>query len=537
VAETTEIFVPEIGDFSSVDVIEVLVAAGDLIAVDDPLITLESDKASMDIPAAQAGKIKEVKVAVGDQVSEGSLILLLEVSHGAEAAATDEPQPTVHEGGMAAPAPGGGGGGYGGSLLEDIRVPDIGDFASVDVIEVLIAEGDAVKADDPLITLESDKASMDIPSPMAGVVKQLKVSVGDQVSEGTLILTLEAEGRAASSAPSQEAAAATEPARVPAAGSALDAAAFRRVHASPTVRREARELEVDLTRVPGSGRKGRVTTADVRGYQGAAGDLAPAVTTAQPAAAAGAETALGIAPIPEMDWGKFGKIEVRPMSRINKLSAAHLHRAWLNVPHVTQFDEADITELEAYRNQVKDQAKKQGFGLTMLAFLVKASVSALKQHPRFNSALSADGENLTYRSYYHVGVAVDTPDGLVVPVLRDCDRKSLFEIAKEMGEVSVRAREGKLKAADLQGGCFSISSLGGIGGTNFTPIVNAPQVAILGVSRSRMRLEKIDGEIVERLILPLAVSYDHRVIDGAEAARFSTYLSLLLTDVRNLILY
>ena len=538
-----QIYVPDIGDFSEVDVIEVLVSVGDTIAIDDAVITLESDKASMDIPASEGGVVKEIKVKVGDQVSEGSLILLLE---GADEAgvniATDDARPKVSGAAASAPAPSGSGGGYGGSILEDVLVPDIGDFSEVDVIEVLVHVGDSIKEDDALITLESDKASMDIPAPKGGIVKEVKVSVGDTVSQGSLILILEAKGSAAATP------AATTPAvdssgqakasgRIPAAASVEDAAAFRRAHASPSIRRIARELGIDLSKVSGTGRNGRIVESDVRNFNTTAGPTATTVapTTATKAAPAG-ETGMGIPVITQPDWAKFGDVETLPMSRIGKLSAKHLHKAWLNVPQVTHFDESDITELEAYRQKMKDKAKEMGFGLTPLVFMLKAVVAGLKEYPKFNSAMSDDGENLIQRKFYNIGIAVDTPDGLVVPVIRDVDRKGVFELGRELGEISKRARDGELKAADMQGGCFTISSLGGIGGTNFTPIVNAPEVGILGLTRAQLQLKRIDGEIVDRLMQPLAVSYDHRVIDGAYAARFVGYLAFILSDVRNLIL-
>lgn len=535
-----EILVPDIGDFSDVDVIEVLVGVGDTVAIDDALITLESDKASMDIPAPEGGVVKQLKVAVGDKVSEGSVILLLESSiEPSVNVATDDAQPKVSEGAGATPSPSGSGERSGGAALEDIRVPDIGDFADVDVIEVLVHEGDTIHEDDPLITLESDKASMDIPSPKGGVVAELKVAVGDRVSQGTLILVLATAGTAtpagASAAPAR-AGAEKAPERVPAAASVQDAVAFRRAHASPSVRRVARELGVDLAKVVGTGRNGRITDTDVRNFVNTGGQPAPAPGEPPARSAAPSEAAAGIPVITQPDWSQFGEVERVPMSRINKLSAKHLRKAWLNVPQVTHFDESDITELEAYRQKMKGRAKEMGFGFTPLVFMMKAVVAALKEYPKFNSAMDDAGENLIQRRYFNIGIAVDTPDGLVVPVIRDVDRKGLFELARELGEVSRRAREGQLKTADMQGGCFSISSLGGIGGTNFTPIVNAPEVGILGLARSQQRLMRVDGEIVDRLIQPLAVSYDHRVIDGAYAARFVSHIAFVLSDVRNLML-
>ena len=539
-----QICVPDIGDFSEVDVIEVLVSVGDTISIDDAIISLESDKASMDIPATEGGVVKEIKVSVGDQVSEGSLILLLEGADEAGAnIATDDARPKVSGSAASTPAPSGSGGGYGGSILEDVLVPDIGDFSEVDVIEVLVHVGDSINEDDALITLESDKASMDIPAPKGGIVKEVKVSVGDTVSEGSLILILEAKGSAATaaSAPSpsvDSSGSAKSSERIPAAASVDDAASFRRAHASPSIRRIARELGIDLSKVPGTGRNGRIVESDVRNFNATGGQVTTTAATAAPAkkAASASESGMGIPVITQPDWAKFGEVEMIPMSRIGKLSAKHLHKAWLNVPQVTHFDESDITELEAYRQKMKGKAKEMGFGLTPLVFMLKAVVAGLKEYPKFNSAMDDDGENLIQRKFYNIGIAVDTPDGLVVPVIRDVDRKGVFELGRELGEISKRARDGELKAADMQGGCFTISSLGGIGGTNFTPIVNAPEVGILGLTRAQLQLKRIDGEIVDRLMQPLAVSYDHRVIDGAYAARFVGYLAFILSDVRNLIL-
>ncbi len=538
-----EIRVPDIGNFSDVDVIDILVKVGDTIAIDDALITLESDKASMDIPASRGGVVQEIKIAVGDKVSEGSLILLLaDAGEASVNVASANAQPKV-SGGTAASTPVTAPTGD-----EEIRVPDIGSFKDVDVIEVLVHEGDVIEAEASLITLESDKASMEIPSPKAGKVKAIKVAVGDKVSEGSLILVLEVAGTgnlSASPAPAAIPAAAAPAASASSPAVSVDADSFRRAHASPSVRRIARELNIDLTKVAGSGKNARITEADVRNFgKGGAAVVAQAPVSApvaaapapaaKPAAPAGGE--MGIPLITQPDWSKFGAVETIPMSRIGKLSAKHLHRAWLNVPQVTHFDEADITELEAYRNSLKDKAKSLGFNFTPLVFMMKAVVAGLKEYPKFNSALADDGENLIQRKFYNIGIAVDTPDGLVVPVIKDVDRKGLFELARELGEVSKKARDGKLKAADMQGGCFSISSLGGIGGTNFTPIVNAPEVGILGLTRAQDRLKRVNGEIVDRLVQPLAVSYDHRVIDGAYAARFVSHIAFVLSDVRNLIL-
>ena len=540
-----EIRVPDIGNFSDVDVIDILVKVGDTVAIDDALITLESDKASMDIPASRGGVVQEIKIAVGDKVSEGSLILLLADAGEASVHVASVPAQPKVSGGAAASVPVTVATPTG---LEEICVPDIGNFKDVDVIEVLVREGDVIEAETSLITLESDKAAMEIPSPKAGVVKQLKIAVGDKVSEGSLILVLEVAGAgnlSASPAPAAIPAAAAPAATASSPVVSIDAESFRRAHASPSVRRIARELGIDLAKVAGTGANGRITEADVRNFgKGGAAVVAQASVSApvaaapapaaKPAAPAGGE--MGIPLITQPDWSKFGAVETIPMSRIGKLSAKHLHRAWLNVPQVTHFDEADITELEAYRNSLKDKAKSLGFNFTPLVFMMKAVVAALKEYPKFNSALADDGENLIQRKFYNIGIAVDTPDGLVVPVIKDVDRKGLFELARELGEVSKKARDGKLKAADMQGGCFSISSLGGIGGTNFTPIVNAPEVGILGLTRAQDRLKRVNGEIVDRLVQPLAVSYDHRVIDGAYAARFVSHIAFVLSDVRNLIL-
>ncbi len=442
--------------------------------------------------------------------------------------------------------------------IKEVIVPDIGDFKDVPIIEVLVKPGDAIKAEDSLVTLESDKATMEVPAPFAGVVKELKIKVGDKVSQGTPILTVEATDGAQGAAQTPTAAPAPNaPAPVPAPASSaapsaasspssaappvahapspapapalatVDEAGFARAHASPSVRRFARELGVDLGKVKGTGPKSRVLKEDIQGYVKSA--------LAQPAAAAGG-AGLSVLPMPVVDFAKFGPIEVKPRARIKKISGANLHRNWVSIPHVTQNDEADITELEAFRKQMSDEQQKQGVRVTLLAFLIKASVAALKQYPQFNASLSADGESLVLKQYYHIGVAVDTPNGLVVPVLRDCDKKGVLQLAKELGEFSAKARDGKLSPGDMQGGCFSISSLGGIGGSNFTPIINAPEVAILGVSRSVMKPVFKDGAFVPRLMLPLSLSYDHRVIDGAEGARFITYLNSVLSDIRRVLL-
>ena len=428
--------------------------------------------------------------------------------------------------------------------MTEVSVPDLGDFADVPVIEILVAPGDVVSNEDPLVTLESDKATMDIPSPAAGTVRELRVKVGDLVSRGSAILVLDTEGAAVEPPPltdqqepptldaADPVAAAREPAARSAQAAADEAAAaappadFDGVHASPGVRRLARELDLDLTALSGTGPKGRITKEDV-----IAGVRGPAAAGAGPATAGA-----GIPEVPAQDFSKFGPVEVQPLTRIQRLSGPALHRSWLNVPHVTHDDEADITDLDAYRRELDTAAKADGYRVTLLAFLMKASVSALREFPRFNSSLTPEKDALIYKGYYHLGVAVDTPEGLVVPVIRDVDRKGITELSRELGATSARVREGKLGPADLQGACFTISSLGGIGGTGFTPIVNAPEVAILGVVRSKMAPVWDGSAFVPRLMLPLSLSYDHRVIDGALAARFARYLCGVLEDIRRLVL-
>jgi pyruvate dehydrogenase E2 component (dihydrolipoamide acetyltransferase) len=560
VGRTTEVVVPDIGDFKDVPIIEVMVNAGDAISKEDPLVTLESDKASMDVPSPYRGVVKELKVGIGDKVSEGSTILTMDVEDGeataraseehsaARSTAAGEPQEerkreTASAQRTPRPAPG-----KEQARTEEVTVPDIGDFKDVPVIEVMVRPGDPVNAEDPLITLESDKASMDVPAPRAGTVKELYLSVGDKVSEGSRILTLEVagepaaapereqrpaptaqpEGRPAPEAretPRPDAAPEARPsptAAIPLAEEIIEA----KSHATPTVRRLARELGVDLARVKGTGRKGRILKEDLKRF----------VKETMKAPVAAGPGAFTLPEMPAVDFSKFGRIETRPLGRIKRLTAVNVHRSWLHVPHVTQHDEADITELEAFRKAQGEEAKQRGVRLTLLAFLMKASVSALKTYPTFNASLDPSGENLIVKQYYHLGIAVDTTEGLVVPVVRDVDQKSIYTLAEELGVVSKRARERKLSPADMQGACFTISSLGGIGGTAFTPIVNAPEVAILGVSRAAMKPVYRGGEFAARLMLPLALSYDHRVIDGAEAARFTTHLREVLSDIRRLLL-
>ncbi|MGB7542413.1 MAG: dihydrolipoyllysine-residue acetyltransferase [Burkholderiales bacterium] len=433
--------------------------------------------------------------------------------------------------------------------IKEVFVPDIGDFKDVDIIEVLVKPGDAIQPEQSLITVESDKATMEIPSPAAGVVKELRVKAGDKISEGSLILLLEAADDAAASKPlpipASRAAAPAAPARAPAPAVAAAigkpgpvpyeltvVAATIKPHASPSVRKFSRELGVDLAKVKGSGPKGRITQQDVQAFVKSVMKGTPA-TAAAPAAGGFGFT---LPDWPQVDFARFGPVETRPLSRIRKLAGANLHRNWVTIPHVTQFDDADITELEAFRKANSAETEKQGFKLTMLAFLIKACVTALRQFPDFNASLDKGLENLIVKKYYHIGVAVDTPEGLVVPVIRDADRKGVFDLARELGEISKLAREKKLKPGDMQGGTFSISSLGGIGGTSFTPIINAPEVAILGVSKATMRPVYKDGAFAPRLMLPLSLSYDHRVIDGAAAARFTADLASVLSDIRRTLL-
>src|SRR5262245_43099056 len=533
----SQVVVPDIGDFKEVEVIEVLVKPGDAVSKEQSLITLESDKATMEIPSPGSGVVKELKIKVGGKVSKGSAILVLDEKGNGETAPEEKLKPPPAKAPEPAkPAAGG---------AMTVPVPDIGDFKEVEVIEVLVKPGDAVTKEQSLITLESDKATMEIPSPAAGVVRDLKVKVGDKVSKGSAILVLDAKEGAAP-APKQAAAPAPSPAAkaAPAPSPTRPVPAEPRdetvskAHASPSVRKFARELGVELGRVQGSGPKGRILHTDVQAFvKGAlAKGAAPAV------AKAGGALPFNLPAWPEVDFAKFGPVETKPLSRIQKLSGPYLHRNWISIPHVTQFDEADITDLEAFRKNQTVETEKKGFKLTMLAFMIKACVTALRQFPAFNSSLDKSGENLIIKKYFHIGVAVDTPGGLVVPVVRDADRKGVFDVAKELGEISKLVRDGRLKAGDMQGCTFSISSLGGIGGTAFTPIINAPEVAILGVSRSTLRPvfsgkdDKGNDLFKARLMLPLSLSYDHRVIDGATAARFSAFLVSVLSDIRKLIL-
>jgi len=525
----SQVVVPDIGDFKEVEVIEVLVKPGDAVSKEQSLITLESDKATMEIPSPADGVVQSIKLKVGDKVSKGSLILELDAK---EKAARAPERARVPEKAAA--------GTNGDSVT--VPVPDIGDFKEVEVIEVLVKPGDAVAKDQSLVTLESDKATMEIPSPGAGTVKELRLKVGDKVSKGSPILVLASSpGVAAPASKPAEApraaAAKAPPAAAPVARPVPrepQEAAGSKPHASPSVRKFARELGVDLSQVSGGGPKGRILHEDVQAF--VKGFLSSKATSTPAARPGGGSLPFNLPAWPEVDFAKFGPVETKPLSRIQKLSGPYLHRNWISIPHVTQFDEADITDLEAFRKAQTAETEKQGFKLTMLAFLIKASVTALKQFAQFNSSLDKSGDSLIIKKYFHIGVAVDTPGGLVVPVVRDADRKGVFDVAKELGEISKLARDGKLKAGDMQGGTFSISSLGGIGGTAFTPIINAPEVAILGVSRSAIRPVWNGKDFAPRLMLPLSLSYDHRVIDGATAARFSAYLVSVLSDIRKSIL-
>jgi len=543
----TQVVVPDIGDFKDVAVIEVLVKPGDAVAKEQSLITLESDKATMEIPSPSDGVVREIKIKMGDKVSKGSPILELEAKdEAARPQARPEPKKEAKQEPRQEPRPESKPTGDGTSTT--VPVPDIGDFKEVEVIEVLVKPGDAVAKEQSLITLESDKATMEIPSPSQGVVRELKIKVGDKVSKGSPILVLSATAggapAAASSAPSATPAPAQQAPSRSAPSAPAAAPAPRPVprepqeeigakpHASPSVRKFARELGVDLPQVQGSGPKGRILHTDVQAFVKGALTKAPAPVTAK----AGGVLPFNLPAWPEVDFAKFGPVETKPLSRIQKLSGPYLHRNWISIPHVTQFDEADITDLEAFRKAQTAETEKKGFKLTMLAFMIKACVTALRQFPVFNSSLDKSGENIIVKKYYHVGVAVDTPGGLVVPVVRDADRKGVFDLAHELSDISKLARDSKLKPGDMQGGTFSISSLGGIGGTAFTPIINAPEVAILGVSRGALRPVWNGKEFAPRLMLPLALSYDHRVIDGATAARFSSFLVSVLSDIRKLIL-
>jgi pyruvate dehydrogenase E2 component (dihydrolipoamide acetyltransferase) len=556
-----EVKVPDIGDFDEVSVIELLVKPGDTVKAEQSLVTVESDKASMEIPSSSAGVVKELKVKLGDKVKEGSVLLVLESS---EAAVSPSPQPSPQGGEGASPkapapspssAPAGEGRGEGGKGPIEIRVPDIGDFKDVAVIELLVKPGDTIKPEQSLITVESDKASMEIPSSGGGILKELKVKIGDKVNIGDLLAVL--EGSAASPSPQPSPASGrgsaspeSTPSPAPAGegqgegGRVPPTAALpphepsvptgQLPHASPSVRKFARELGVPLEELKGTGPKGRITQEDVQAFTKAVMTGEASTKASASAKGAGGGEALGLLPWPKVDFAKFGPVERQDLGRIRKISGANLHRNWVMIPHVTNHDDADITELEAFRVQLNKENEKSGIKVTMLAFLIKASVAALKKFPQFNASL--DGEQLVLKQYYHVGFAADTPNGLVVPVLKDADKKGVLQISQEMGELAKKARDGKLGPADMSGAGFTISSLGGIGGRYFTPIINAPEVAILGVCKSQTEPVWDGKQFQPRLMLPLSLSWDHRVIDGAAAARFNTYLGQILADFRRVLL-
>ena len=565
-----DIQVPDIGDFDEVTVIELLVKPGDTVTAEQSLITVESDKASMEIPSSHAGVVKELKVKLDDKVKQGSVVLTLEVAGAAEseekqAPAKAAPAPVAIKTEATAapvaeiPAPAAPQAAAAGGPVE-VRVPNIGDFKDVVVIEVLVKIGDTIKVEQSLVTVESDKASMEIPSSTSGVLKELKVKLGDTVNIGDLLAILEGSAAAAPApapapspaAPAAAAASAPAVATASVAVAPAPSAVAQAVpahepttapqsglpHASPSVRKFARELGVPLAELKGSGPKGRITQDDVQGFTKAvmAGNtLTQAQVAKAPAPAKGGTGAgMDLLPWPKVDFTKFGPVERQDLPRIKKISGANLHRNWVMIPHVCNHDDADITELEAFRVQMNKENEKSGVKLTMLAFLIKASVSALKKFPQFNASL--DGDQLVLKQYYNVAFAADTPNGLVVPVIKDADKKGVMQISQEMGELAKKARDGKLSPAEMQGACFTISSLGGIGGRYFTPIINAPEVAILGVCKSR--IEPVwDGKAFQpRLMQPLSLSWDHRVIDGAAAARFNAYLGQILADFRRVLL-
>ncbi len=529
-AESKDVAVPDIGS-DEVEVTEIMVKVGDTVEAEQSLITVEGDKASMEVPAPFAGVVKEIKISTGDKISTGSLIMVFETAGSGSAPA--EAKPEVKEEAAAAPAAASG--------AKGVAVPDIGDD-EVEVTEIMVKVGDKVAAEQSLITVEGDKASMEVPAPFAGTVKEIKISTGDKVKTGSMIMVFEVEGAApAAAAPAaapqqaepakQEAKAAPAPAKAESKGEFAENDAY--VHATPVIRRLAREFGVNLSKVKGTGRKGRILKEDVQSY------VKDAVKRAEsaPAAAAGGGMP-GMLPWPKVDFSKFGEIEEVELGRIQKISGANLSRNWIVIPHVTQHDKADITEVENFRKQQNDEAakKKLDLKITPLVFIMKAVAKALEEFPRFNSSLSEDGQKLTLKKYINIGVAVDTPNGLVVPVFKDVNKKGIVELSNELSVISKKARDGKLTAGDMQGGCFTISSLGGIGGTSFTPIVNAPEVAILGVSKSSMEPVWNGKEFVPRLMLPLSLSFDHRVIDGAAGARFAAYIATVMADIRRLVM-
>ena len=528
-AAAKEVHVPDIGG-DEVEVTEVMVKVGDTVAAEQSLITVEGDKASMEVPAPFAGTVKEIKISTGDKVSTGSLIMIFEVAGEAGAAAPAKAEAAP----AAAPAPAASG-------SKEVNVPDIGGD-EVEVTEVMVKVGDKIAAEQSLITVEGDKASMEVPAPFAGTVKEIKISTGDKVKTGSLIMVFEVEGAAPAAAPAKQEAAAPAPAAkaekpaAPAAkaeGKSDFAENDAYVHATPLIRRLAREFGVNLAKVKGTGRKGRILREDVQAY------VKDAVKRAESAPAASAGGGIpGMLPWPKVDFSKFGEIEEVELGRIQKISGANLSRNWVMIPHVTHFDKTDITDLEAFRKQQNAEAEKRKLDVkfTPVVFIMKAVAAALEQMPRFNSSLSEDGQKLTLKKYINIGVAVDTPNGLVVPVFKDVNKKSITELSRELTVISKKARDGKLTAGEMQGGCFTISSIGGLGTTHFAPIVNAPEVAILGVSKSAMEPVWNGKEFMPRLMMPISLSFDHRVIDGADGARFITIINNMLSDIRRLVM-
>lgn len=527
-ASAKEVHVPDIGG-DEVEVTEIMVKVGDTIAAEQSLITVEGDKASMEVPAPFAGTVKEIKINTGDKVSTGSLIMIFEVAGAAPAVA-----PAKAEAAPAAAAPAASG-------SKEVHVPDIGGD-EVEVTEVMVKVGDKIAAEQSLITVEGDKASMEVPAPFAGTVKEIKISTGDKVSTGSLIMVFEVEGAAPAAAPAAAAPApaaapaqAAKPAAAPAAkaeGKSEFAENDAYVHATPLIRRLAREFGVNLAKVKGTGRKGRILREDVQAY------VKEAVKRAEAAPAATGGGIPGMLPWPKVDFSKFGEVEEVELGRIQKISGANLSRNWVMIPHVTHFDKTDITDLEAFRKQQNAEAEKRKLDVkfTPVVFIMKAVAAALEQMPRFNSSLSEDAQRLTLKKYINIGVAVDTPNGLVVPVFKDVNKKSITELSRELTVISKKARDGKLTAGEMQGGCFTISSIGGLGTTHFAPIVNAPEVAILGVSKSAMEPVWNGKEFVPRLMMPISLSFDHRVIDGADGARFITIINNMLSDIRRLVM-
>lgn len=536
-----EIKVPDIGGHSNVDVIAVEVKVGDTINVDDTLITLETDKATMDVPADAAGVVKEVKVSVGDKVSEGSVVVVVEANAQAEVAA-----PKAEAVAPATPAPTAPVA-VASQAVETVVVPDIGGHSDVDVIAVEVKVGDTINVDDTLITLETDKATMDVPSTVSGVVKSVLIKVGDKVSQGAVVVEVETQAQASAAPAPVQAVAAAAPVQTAAApvlapvqaeapkaaygSTPINEAGFAKAHAGPSARKLARELGVDLSLLKGTGAKGRITKDDIKSFV-----KATMQNAGKPqAAAASLGGGLDLLPWPKVDFSKWGEVEVTELSRIKKISGQNLSRNWVVIPHVTVNEKADMTELEEFRKVLNKEWEKAGVKVSPLAFIIKAAVTALQAFPEFNSSLDADGK-LVLKKYYNIGFAADTPNGLVVPVIKNVDRKGLKEISQELTELSKKAREGKLKPDEMQGGCFTISSLGGIGGTSFTPIVNAPEVAILGVCKSQIEPVWNGKEFAPRLMCPLSLSFDHRVIDGAAGMRFTVYLANLLKDFRRVVL-